>query len=73
MAAIQKEHYFYQGRKGKNGWTGPGILVVDGKFKTICKMYCVQQGNPEFSCRAKATVVRRDDGGTYQGMSSPNF
>lgn len=59
MAAIQKKHYFYQGRKGKNGWTGPGILVVDGKFnfrfnqankaKTICKMYCVQQGNPEFS------------------------
>ena len=24
-------------------------------------MYCVQQANPEFSCRAKATVVKRDD------------
>ena len=72
MAAIQKEHYFYEGRNGcKTGKTGPGILVVEGKYKfrvnqynkakTIYKMYCVQQGNPEFACKAKATVVRRND------------
>ena len=24
-------------------------------------MYCVQQGNPEFWCRAKATVGKRED------------
>ena len=71
MAATQKEHYFYQGRKGKTGQSRPGILVVEGKYKfrfnqvnkanTVYKMYCVQQGNPEFSCKAKASVVRRDD------------
>ena len=57
MASIEGEHYFYEGRKGKCE-TGPGILVVDGKFKfrlnqsnkdkTIYKLYCVQQGNLEF-------------------------
>jgi hypothetical protein len=71
MAAIKKEHYFYPGHKGKTGKIRPGILVIDGKYKfrynqtnkdqTIYKMYCVQQANPEFSCRAKATVVKRDD------------
>ena len=72
MASIQKEHYFYEGRNGcKSGKTGPGILVVEEKYKfrvnqcnkakTVYKMYCVQQGNPEFGCKAKATVVRRED------------
>ena len=71
MASIKKEHYFYQARKGKIGG-GPGILVVDGMFKfkfnqankakTIYKMYCVQQANPEFACKAKATVIKREDG-----------
>ena len=28
-------------------------------------MYCVQQGNPEFGCRAKATVVKREDGSYF--------
>ena len=75
MATTQKEHYFYPGKKGKTGKTGPGILVVEGKFKfrvnqvnkanTLYRMYCVQQGNPEFACKAKATVVRRDDGSFY--------
>ena len=71
MAAIKKEHYFYPGHKSKTGKICPGILFIDGKYKfrynqtnkdqTIYKMYCVQQANPEFSCRAKATVVKRDD------------
>ena len=75
MASTQKEHYFYQGRQSKNGGSGPGILVVDGKYrfrlsktnkaKTICKMYCLQQGNPEFGCSAKATVVQREDGSYF--------
>ena len=75
MASTQKEHYFYQGRKGKNGHSGPGILVVDGQYKfrlnktnkskTIYKMYCNQQGNPVFSCTAKAKVGKRDDGGFF--------
>ena len=71
MATTNIEHYFYQGRKGKTGLLGPGILVVEGKHKfrvnqvnkdrSIFKLYCVQQGNPEFGCKAKATVGRRDD------------
>ena len=71
MAYIQKEHYFTEGRRSKYGRVGPGILVIEGKYrfrlnqtnkeKTIYTMYCVQQGNPEFGCKAKATVVRRDD------------
>ena len=62
MAAVKKEHYFYPGHKGKTGKIRPGILVIDGKYKfrynqtnkdqTIYNMYCVQQANPEFSCRA---------------------
>ena len=75
MATTNIEHYFYEGRKGKTGLAGPGILIVDGKHKfrvnqsnkerTIFKMYCVQQGNPEFGCKAKATVVSRDDGSFF--------
>ena len=72
MASSKKEYYFYEGRNGKlRGNNGPGILVVDGQYKfrihksnkdnTQYTMYCVQQGNPEFSCKAKAKVVRRDD------------
>ena len=71
MATTNIEHYFYQGRKGKTGLLGPGILVVEGKHKfrmnqvnkdrSFFKLYCVQQGNPEFGCKAKATVGRRDD------------
>ena len=72
MASNKIEHYFYDGKNGcKNGKTGPGILVVEGKFKfrmnkcnkdgTIYKYYCAQQGNPEFGCKAKATIVRRED------------
>ena len=62
MAAIKKEHYFYPDLKGKTSKILPGILVIDGKYKfwydqtnkyqTIYNMYCVQQANPEFSCRA---------------------
>ena len=75
MSSTKVEHYFYPGRKGKTGRVGPGILVVEGKFKfrvnqinkanTIFTMYCVQQGNPEFSCKAKAKVVRREDDSFY--------
>ena len=75
MASTQKEHYFMEGRKGKYGRRGPGILVVEGKYKfrlnqtnknkTIYKMYCVQQGNPEFGCRAKTTVGKREDGSFF--------
>ena len=76
MASNKIEHYFYDGKNGcKNGKTGPGILVVEGKFKfrmnkcnkdgTIYKYYCVQQGNPEFACKAKATIVRREDNSFY--------
>ena len=61
MSSSKFEHYFYEGRNGrKNGKTGPGILVVQGKYKfrvnqsnkdqTKYKMYCTQQGNPEFVC-----------------------
>ena len=70
MAATKTEYYFYPGRNGKTGNSGPGILVVDGKYKfrvnqvnkdkSVYKMYCQQQGNPEFSCKAKATVVRHE-------------
>ena len=31
------------------------------KDKTQFKMYCVQQGNPQFSCKAKAKVAKKDD------------
>ena len=29
------------------------------------KMNCVQQTNPEFCCKARALVIRRDDGSFY--------
>ena len=71
MALIQKEHYFIEGRRGKYGRRGPGILVEEGRYKfrlnqpnkdkTLYKMCCVQQGNPEFGCRAKATIGKRED------------
>ena len=74
MATCQKSHYFYEGRKSKNNGN-PGILVVEGKYRfrlnkvnkdrSIFKMYCLQQGNPEFACKAKATVVKRDDGSFF--------
>ena len=28
-------------------------------------MYCVQQGNPEFACKAKAIVAKREDGSFF--------
>ena len=73
MAQVKKDYYFYQGRNGKvRGYQGPGILVVDGQYKfrvnktnqdnTQFKMYCVQQGNPQFSCKAKAKVAKKEDG-----------
>ena len=74
MATSQKEHYFYEGRKSKNNGN-PGILVVEGKYRfrvnkankdrTIFKMYCLQQGNPEFACKAKAKVVKCEDGSFF--------
>jgi len=61
MATTQKEHYFYPGKKGKTGRSGPGILVVEGKFKfrvnqvnkanTLYRMYCVQGGFERLSQR----------------------
>ena len=76
MAQPKTEYYFTLGRISKFGRRdGPGILVVGGKYKfkvnqtnkdkTRYTMYCVMQGNPEFACRAKATVLRRDDGSFY--------
>ena len=73
MAIVKKDYYFYQGRNGKvRGYQGPGILVVNGQYKfrvnktnkdnTQFKMYCVQQGNPQFSCKAKAKVAKKEDG-----------
>ena len=71
MASVTIDYYFSQGRNGKVGG-GPGLLIVEGKYKfkynqsnkakTVYKMYCVQQGNIEFSCKAKATVTKREDG-----------
>ena len=70
MAMIKKDHYFYEGRKGNNN-DGPGILVVEGKYKfrlnkanrdrTVFTMYCVMQSHPEFACKAKAIVGKRYD------------
>ena len=76
MAQPKTEYYFTQGRINKFGRRdGPGILIVEGKYKftvnqsnkdkTRYKMYCVQQGNPEFGCRAKATVLKREDGSFF--------
>ena len=72
MAATKTEYYFYPGRNGKTGNSGPCILVVDGKYKfrvnqvnkdkSVFEMYCQQQGNPEFSCKAKATIDKSDNG-----------
>ena len=73
MASIQREHYFLPGRKSKNG--GPGILVVEGQYKFRKNkankeknrfiMYCVQQNNPEFGCKARAVVSMREDGSYF--------
>ena len=74
MATSQKNYYFYDGKTSKNNGN-PGILVVENKYRfrvnkvnkdrSKFKMYCVQQGNPEFPCKAKATVVRREDGSFF--------
>jgi hypothetical protein len=65
MSSTKREHYFLPGRKSKNG--GPGILVVEGQYKFRKNkankeknkfiMYCVQQNNPEFGCKARAVVA----------------
>ena len=72
MASSHLDYCFHEGRKGKTGKQGPGILVVEGKYKfrynqvnkagNIFKLYCVKQLHPKFSCKAKAQVVKRDDG-----------
>ena len=71
MASVQVDYCFHEGRKGKSGRKGPGILIVDGKYKFRInqvnkagdkfKMYCVKHGHPQFSCKAKAVVVKRED------------
>ena len=34
MSSAKIEHYFHDGKNScKNGKTGPGILVVEGKYK----------------------------------------
>ena len=69
MASSSTPHYFLPGRKSKN--EGPGILVVHGMYKfrlnksnkekTKFIMYCVQQNNPEFRCKARAIVTKSED------------
>ena len=72
MAIVKKDYYFYQGRNGKvRGYQGPGILVENGQYKfrlnktskdkTQFKMYCVQQGNPQFSCKVEAKVAKKEE------------
>ena len=73
MSSTKREHYFLPGRKSKNG--GPGILVVEGQYKFRKNkankekkkfiMYCVQQNNPEFGCKARAVVATREDGSFF--------
>ena len=75
MAATKTEYYFYPGRNGKTGNSGPGNLVVLGKYKfwvnqvnkdkSVFEMYCHQQGNPEFSCKAKETIDKSDNGSFF--------
>ena len=75
MAFPNKEYYLYPRKKAKKGVTGPGILVVDGthkfrvnrvnKDKTVYKMFCNQYLNPEFFCKAKATVCKREDDSSF--------
>ena len=79
MASSQIEHYFHEGRKGKSGRNGPGILIIEGKYKycvnqvnkagDIFKMYCTKHTHPEFRCKSKAVVVARDDGSYYLATS----
>ena len=73
MASVQREYFFLPGRKSKAG--GPGILCVEGMYKFRLNkankeknkftMYCVQHNNPEFMCKAKATVCKREDGSYF--------
>ena len=72
MASVQYKYEFLPGRQARGNDVGPGILLVENKFKfrmngrskgnMIYRYYCVQQSNPEFGCKAKATVVKKDDG-----------
>ena len=67
------KNYFLSGRKSKNG--GPGIHVVEGQYnfrknkankeKTKFIMYCVQQNNPEFGCKARVVVSSREVGSYF--------
>ena len=66
------DYFFMEGRKARSGRRGPGILIVDGKYKfrmnTVnkagdkYKMYCVKQAHPEYSCKAKVEVLRTETG-----------
>ena len=72
MASSHQEYCFHEGRKQKSDRKGPGILIVEEKYKfcinqvnkagDIFKMYCNKHTHPEFKCKAKAVVVKREDG-----------
>ena len=62
-------------RGNKTGGEGPGILIVEGKYRykynKVSKdgykwrMNCVEQTNPEYSCQGKALVIKRPDDGSF--------
>ena len=75
MATSKKPHFFLHAKTGKGnkaGCPGPGQLIVGGQQiynynrVTKCgkwwKMNCRQQKNPEFKCKATASVFKKDDG-----------
>ena len=75
MASCQADYKFLPGRKARNEDTGPGILIIDNahrfrlnsrnKDKTVYTYYCFEASNPTYKCRAKATVVKKEDGNSF--------
>ena len=80
MARSHQEYCFHEGRKQKSNRKGPGILIVEEKYKfcinqvnkagDIFKMYCNKHTYPEFKCKAKAVVDKLSGYGSLTGLRS---
>ena len=72
MATSKQEYYFYPGKRSKH--RNAGILVIEGKFKFLFNRrskdgvkleYICAQAQAHFGCKARARVVKREDGSYF--------
>ena len=72
MATTKQEYYFYPGKKSKH--RNAGILVVENKYKFLFNRrtkdgvhldYICSQTQSNLGCKARAKVIRREDGSYF--------